>query len=525
MPASISLYDLSWSTPDNSSVLTDLTLTFAAERTGLVGRNGVGKSTLLKLVSGQLQPTGGHVETSGSIAMMRQDALDGGNELICDLFGCRSELALLDKAEAGLASVEELETADWTLPARIEAALARTGLPAGPKTPLSTLSGGQRSSAALASLIFARPDFLLLDEPTNNLDSEGRAAVIQLIREWKGGAIIVSHDREVLEEMDAIVELSSLGAKRYGGNFTAYRQARQIEQAAAAHDLAHAEKTIAEVERQAQISAERKMRKDSYGRRMRTRGDQPKMLMDAAKERAEASDGSGARLRDARRESAQAELRKARERIEILAPVAMDIPRSGLSSNKQVLELDTVTGGYDPAHPVIRDMSFSIQGPERVAITGPNGSGKSTLLKLITGALRPDVGAVKLHVSHVSLDQHLDFLAPHLSLIENYQRSNGDSTDNLAHSALARFGFRAGDAEQTAGTLSGGERLRAALACTLGASPAPQLLILDEPTNHLDLQSLEILEGALAAYDGALLVVSHDAMFLEALRPTRFIRL
>ncbi|MAY63353.1 MAG: ABC transporter [Rhizobiales bacterium] len=525
MPASISLHELSWSTPDATSVVTDLTLTFAAERTGLVGRNGVGKTTLLKLIAGRLRPATGHVEISGRIAMMRQDTTVGANETIADLFACRAPLAILDKAEAGRASIEELEAADWMLPARIETALARTGLTTHPGTRLSTLSGGERSRAALAALIFPEPDFLLLDEPTNNLDADGRAAVLRLLREWKGGAIVASHDRELLEEMDAIVELSSLGARGYGGNFSAYRQAREIERAAAAHHLADAEKTRAEAERQAQKSVERKMRKDSYGRRMRLRGDQPKILMDAAKERAEASDGSGARLHDARRDRAEKQLHDAREQVEILTPVGMDIPSSGLSASKQVLAFDAVTGGYHPARPVIRNMSLSIHGPERVAITGPNGSGKSTLLKLATGTLPAMSGSVKLHVPFAVLDQHLDLLVPQLSLVENYRGANGGSTDNLAHTALARFGFRAGDAMKAAGTLSGGERLRAALACTLGAHPVPQFLILDEPTNHLDLDALETLEAALAAYDGALLVVSHDSTFLEALRPTRLIRL
>lgn len=267
------------------------------------------------------------------------------------------------------------------------------------------------------------------------------------------------------------------------------------------------------------------MRKDNYGRRMRLRGDQPKILMDAAKERAEASDGSGARLRDARRDSAERQLRDAREQVEILTPVGMDIPRSGLSSAKQVMELDTVTGGYDPARPVIHNMSLSVHGPERIAITGPNGSGKSTLLKLTTGALPAMSGSVRVHVPFAVMDQHLGLLAPDLSLVENYRRANEGGTGNFAHAALARFGFRAGDAMKAAGSLSGGERLRAALACTLGAHPVPQLLILDEPTNHLDLDALETLEAALAAYDGALLVVSHDSAFLEAVGPTRFIRL
>lgn len=294
MPASVSLSDLCWSTPDDAPLLADLNLTFGPERTGIVGRNGTGKSTLLRLISGDLHPASGLVRVTGSIAMMRQEAMEQPDETIADLFGVRPALDLLDRAEAGHADADGLAEADWTLPARMEGALLRCGLSVGPKTPLATLSGGQRSRAALAALILAEPDFLLLDEPTNNLDRDGRKAVIDLIRGWAGGAIIASHDRELLEEMDAIVELTSLGAARYGGSYSDFRQRKETELDAAARDLAQAERARSDAARRAQQASERKARKDSAGQRARARGDQPKILMDAAKGRAEASGGAGA---------------------------------------------------------------------------------------------------------------------------------------------------------------------------------------------------------------------------------------
>ncbi|WCR20827.1 ABC-F family ATP-binding cassette domain-containing protein [Paracoccus alcaliphilus] len=525
MPASVSLSGLTWSTPDGTPLFTDLNLTFGPERTGIVGRNGTGKSTLLRLISGDLSPTSGQVQVTGTIAMMRQDAMERPDDTIADLFGMRPALDLLDRAEAGLANADELADADWTLPARIETALLRCGLSVGPQTPLVTLSGGQRSRAALAALILAEPDFLLLDEPTNNLDRNGRGAVIDLVRGWTGGAIIVSHDRALLEEMDAIVELTSLGAARYGGNYSAFRQRKDAELAAAARDLAHAEKSRADAARRAQQASERKARKDSAGRRARAKGDQPKILMDAAKGRAEASGGAGVHLRDARREAANEALSAAREKIELLQPLRMDIPPTGLAPGKTVLRLDGVTGGYDPARPVIRDLSLTVTGPERIVIAGPNGSGKTTLLKIITGQIIPQRGRVNLMVPFALLDQHLGLLDPARTLHENFRRLNPSANMHTAHAALARFGFRAADALRQAGELSGGERLRAGLACALGAMPPPELLILDEPTNHLDLDGITALEAALTAYDGAVLVISHDEAFLGSLAPGRTVHL
>ena len=257
---SISISNLSWRTPDGSGGFSDLTLAFNVERTGLIGRNGVGKTTLLKIVAGEIAPLSGSVSVIGTLSVLRQAVQVGEDETIADLFGLRAPLALLERAAAGRASVEELADADWTIEARLEAALAGVGLEARPDTRLAALSGGQRTRASLAALVFAAPDFLLLDEPTNNLDRAGRQDVIRLLSSWRGGAVIVSHDRELLEEMDVIVEMTTLGATRYSGNWSFYRQRRALELAAAQHDLADAEKRVAEVSRTIQATAQKRAR-------------------------------------------------------------------------------------------------------------------------------------------------------------------------------------------------------------------------------------------------------------------------
>lgn len=517
MSASITLAGLGWSTPDGTTLFTNINLSFGLERTGLVGRNGTGKTTLLRLIEAELPPQTGTVQVHGTLGSMRQEVRTRSGETVADLLGASTQLTIMDRAETGEASAEELADADWTLPARIEKVLLRCGLDIGPRTPLSILSGGQRTRASLAALIFQQPDFLLLDEPTNNLDRSGRRAVIDLLKSWSAGAIVVSHDRELLEEMDAIVELNTLGITRYGGNFSAYQARKAEELQAADRRLADAEKQFAEAKRSAQQALERKARKDSAGRKSRARAGQPKIMLDAAKERSEASGATNARLRDMRRDKAQEAASSAKARIEVLQPIRMDIPSTGLPSNRQVLRLNAVTGGHDPAHPTIRDLSLSITGPERIAITGPNGCGKTTLLSLIMGRLKPQGGRIDLNVPHVFLDQGVDLLDPGQSLRDNFLRLNPGTSENECRAALARFRFRADDALQEVRSLSGGQRLCAGLACVLGRAAPPQLLLLDEPTNHLDLGATEALEAALSAYDGAILVVSHDEVFLDNL--------
>ena len=169
MPATITLSHLTWSTPEGRPLFSDCNLTFGAERAGLVGRNGVGKTTLLKLIAGALQPQAGTVTVSGTIGLLRQSLSAAAGESVADLFGVRAALALLQRAERGDATAEDLADADWTLEARLEQALGAVGLYTDPATPLSALSGGQQTRAALAALIFDEPDFLLLDEPSHGL--------------------------------------------------------------------------------------------------------------------------------------------------------------------------------------------------------------------------------------------------------------------------------------------------------------------------------------------------------------------
>jgi len=247
--------------------------------------------------------------------------------------------------------------------------------------------------------------------------------------------------------------------------------------------------------------------------------------MDAARERSEASGGAGARLGDARRAGAVETLSAARDKIEVLQPLHMDIPPTGLAHGRTALRLESVNGGYDPARLAILDLSLTVTGPERIALCGPNGSGKTTLLKIITGQLAPQCGRVEVSVPFAFLDQHVGSLDPARTLRENFLYLNPGVDTQMTYSALARFGFRSADALRRAGALSGGERLRAGLACVLGALPPPMLLILDEPTNHLDLDGLAALEAALTAYDGAVIVVSHDTAFLASLAPDRTIHL
>ncbi|MBL0947113.1 MAG: ABC-F family ATP-binding cassette domain-containing protein [Brevundimonas sp.] len=522
--AFVTLSGVAARTPDGRTLFDNLTLSLGRERTGVVGRNGTGKTTLLDLIAGDRSPAEGHIARTGSIARLRQDAGAVPGQTVAAVLGVEAAQARLARIVAGEGSADDLAEADWTLETRLAEALAAVGLIGlSMNREAATLSGGERTRLELAALELAGAELILLDEPTNHLDAGGRALVAERLSSWPGGAVVVSHDRALLRQMDRIVELSPLGITIHGGNYDLYAERKAVERAAAERDLAVAESAVARTAAEAQRRAESKARRDRAGRKKGMKGDMPKMLRDFRAETAENSAGHDARL--AARQAAEVEqtLIAARERVERVRRMTLPLPATGLAAGKRVLMMDKAV--IEPANGVrIGPVTLHLTGPERVAITGPNGSGKTTVLDLIAGRAAPSSGTVECSVPLALLDQHAGVLRDDETLIEAWQRLNPDGTRNDAQAALARFLFRNAEAHKRVDTLSGGERLRAALACVMTGTRPPQLLVLDEPTNHLDLDAVEAVEAALAAWDGALVVVSHDRDFLAAIRIEREVR-
>ncbi|WP_292092843.1 ABC-F family ATP-binding cassette domain-containing protein [Brevundimonas sp.] len=513
-------------TPDGHTLFDNLSLAFGRERTGLVGRNGVGKTTLLRLIEGLTAPAEGTVTRAGRLGVLAQRHEPAPGETVADTLGVVDALAIQARILAGGGSEADMAEADWTLDARMDEALGQTGLAGLPCERLTaSLSGGEQTRLRLAALLMARPELLILDEPTNNLDAGARQIVAKVLGGWKGGAVVVSHDRSLLRQMDRIVELSSLGAAVYGGDYDAYEQRKALERAAAERELESAQRQVKQTARAAQTAVERKARRDKAGRAFRARASEPKMLLDFRAERAEQSGARDQQTAARLAAAADAALSDAAAKVERGRQMDIPMPPSGLAAGRTVLVLDQAGWATPEGRQVLKPISLRLTGAERVAVTGRNGAGKTTLLKLMTGALAPTTGRVEWPVPAALMDQHVSLLRSDETLLEAWLRLNPGASPNDAHAGLARFLFRNVAAHKPVSMLSGGERLRAGLACVMTGLRPPQLLILDEPTNHLDLDSLSAVEAALRAYDGALVVVSHDADFLDAVGVQRTLEL
>ncbi|MFC4017866.1 ribosomal protection-like ABC-F family protein [Micromonospora sp. GCM10011542] len=522
--------NLSFSWPDDTPVFTELSFTVPGGRTGLVAPNGAGKSTLLRLIAGELRPTAGSVTVDGVLGYLPQTLPLAGDLTVAEVLGVAPQLTALHAIEAGDASEEHFTTIgdEWDIEERSRAELDRLGLgELSLDRPLHTLSGGQVISLGLAAQLLRRPDVLLLDEPTNNLDLDARQKLYDVLEQWTGCLLLVSHDRALLDRMDRIAELERGEIRWYGGNYAAYEEAVRAAREVAESNVRNAEQEVKREKRELQQARERADRRASNASRNLKNAGLARIVAGGLKRSAQESAGRSEETHSARFSQARARLDEAGRALREEDRIVVDLPGTNVPAGRTVFSGQALRVRFDDRELFAGDgADLVIRGPERIALTGPNGAGKSTLLRLVTGDLEPAGGEIKRADGRIAyLSQRLDLLDLDRTVAENFASYAPGLPDAQRMNLLARFLFRGARVQLPVRVLSGGERLRATLACVLCAEPAPQLLLLDEPTNNLDLVSVAQLESALAAYQGAFVVVSHDERFLAEIGVRRWLRL
>jgi ATPase subunit of ABC transporter with duplicated ATPase domains len=515
MSNSLSCTDLFFAWPDGDVLFDGLSFVAGPVRSGLVGRNGTGKSTLLRLIAGRLRPQRGTIRVSGELGYLPQDLTLDTSLRVDQALGIEHIRQAIVAIESGDASEHNFAVVgdEWDVEERAEALLGKLGLCSiGLDRNVGELSGGETILLGLAAELLRRPDVLLLDEPTNNLDLRARRQLYDAVDQFRGALLIVSHDRELLDRVDQIGELRKGDITWYGGNLTAYEEAVRVEQEAAERTMRAAE---ADVRKQKRDLIEARMKMDqrrARGQKAFEQGGIPKIIAGGLKRSAQVSAGKHLGMQSERLESAQEALAEAESMVHDDDTIRVDLPKTAVPPGRIVLRLD------DHVLRTGAQVDLEIRGPERIALTGPNGAGKTTLLQSITSGALPVV-------PFRYLPQRLDLLQDELSIVDNLALLAPSTENQERRSRLARFLFRGRAADQLVSTLSGGERFRATLAALLLAEPPPQLLMLDEPTNNLDLASVAQLKDALSSYSGALIIASHDVPFLRDIGITRWLEL
>ncbi len=496
-----------------------LNLTLEPALCALVGRNGSGKTRLLRLLAGLDEPDGGHIERSGTHVYVAQQHDISPLTTLAELLGYGAVFAARKRIDDGDYLPDDLDILDgrWDLAERLGEAFIHAKLPPfDPDRPAIEFSGGERIRALLCGAFMANADFLLLDEPTNHLDRQGRRWFYDQLTRFQGGVLVASHDRELLAQVPRILELSAHGLRSYGGNYSDYQTQRDTEQQAARAALDHAaterKRTRARMQKEHDDSQRRSAKTLRTVDSLNIASFERVKYKGAAKERI----SSWNKQHSDQNAALNAAVNTARERVEQDNPVMFTLPGSQVAEGKQVLVLDELVMPHGVNSPV----NWRMDGPMRVALKGPNGCGKSTLLKVILGDIAPLSGTCHVPVTCAYLDQHLSQLDLTQSVMTHLNLGNTPLEEGVLRTRLAQLQLGADKIMLPLAALSGGERLKAALACVLWREEPAQLLLLDEPTNHLDLASVQAIEAALAEFPGALLVVSHDEVFLRGLTLT-----
>ncbi|MCH8552223.1 MAG: ATP-binding cassette domain-containing protein [Natronospirillum sp.] len=515
--ACISATDLTVAFDPKPPVFHALDVHLSAEPVALIGPNGAGKTVLAECLAGIRVPTAGQVQHLVPVAYLPQQAAEQSDSgTVAAFLGVETALAALTRLLAGEGQVDDLSILNdrWTLRDDLQAQLAQFQLPADIlSAPVSSLSGGQRTRLHLLQLSRLPDTYLILDEPTNHLDQAGRQWLADWIRQRSAGTLVITHDQGLLASFSQLLELREGRLQRHGQGFAGYQQTRAQLLEKAQHDKQHARQTLKRERQQQQLERERHEQRAAKGRAKARKGDMPKILLDARKDRSEATGGRIAQKHQTALDAEQQRLQAAESVLGRENPLAFPLtepaPISGCLLALQGVQLPWV----ENAEP----LDWQVMSGERWWLRGANGSGKSTLMSVTSGAIEPVCGDIQRRGTLLRLDQHLTLLTPDQSALANFRRLNPGWSDAGYRDRLAQLRLRGDLALQAVSQLSGGEQLKVALACSLMGPEAAQLILLDEPDNHLDLESQTLLAEVLSQYRGTLIVVTHSKPMARAM--------
>ncbi|MFA6151189.1 MAG: ABC-F family ATP-binding cassette domain-containing protein [Chitinophagaceae bacterium] len=525
------LQNISYAHHNTDVLFSDINLSLNKQnKIALIGNNGSGKSTLLKVIAGIFTPASGTI-TARTRPYYVPQLFDGFSEqTIGGALGIESKLNALQAILNGNVSEENLEmlNEDWALEERCREAFSYWKLNEIDLTQsFQNLSGGQKTKIFLAGIFIHQPEIILLDEPSNHLDLEARQKLYQFINSCPATIIVVSHDRQLLQLLPEMYELSKNGLKAYGGNYEFYSTQKAIETKALGHELKNKEKLLRKAKDTERETAERQQKLDARGKKKQIKAGVPTIALNTLRNNAEKSTS---RIKDVHAEKTGAindELNALRSQIPEIDKMKLGFDKANLHKGKTLFRATNINHTYGQLPIWGTDMNLEITSGARIALKGSNGSGKTTLIKIILGETEPKWGKVyRANTKTIYIDQDYSLLSNQLTVYElALQFNQSGLQEHEIKIRLNRFLFTKIYWDKHCSTLSGGEKMRLILCCLTISNQAPDMLILDEPTNNLDLQNIEILTNAIGDYEGTILVVSHDNYFIEQLNITEIIEI
>jgi ATPase subunit of ABC transporter with duplicated ATPase domains len=518
----LSTQQISYTLPSRQVLFQSINFTLVkGEKTAIVGNNGTGKSTLLKILAGQLPAQSGTVHVGNTLYYVPQHFGQYNSLTVAQALGIDLKIAALNTILNGDPSELAFETLgdDWDLIERCEQAFRLWELP--PITldqSFDQLSGGEKTKVFLAGITLFKPAIILLDEPTNHLDAASRAQLYEWITTTNLTILVVSHDRQLLQLCDPIWELTPEGIHAYGGNYDFYEEQKALETGAIQQRIAHDQKMLKEARKQQQIVLQRKQRDLAHAEKKGKTGGIPKILLNGRKQQGAVS---LAKLQDVHIDKVntiKSKLDESSAAEQITRQMKGHFNNADLHKGKIMVKATGVNFAYGDAAPLwTTPLDFTITSGSRLAISGTNGSGKSTLIRLMMGQLLPREGELYLAQTNcLLLDQDYSLVDRQKTVLEQVHAFNeAHLEDHQLKTILVRFLFEKDSWDKPCTALSGGETLRLALCCMTLKNNAPDMIILDEPANNLDLNNIKMLTQIFHEYEGTLIVISHDATFLE----------
>jgi len=525
------LQNITYTHPNKDVLFSDINLTVNnLEKTALIGNNGVGKSTLLKIIAGELQPLSGQLNIATEPYYVPQIFGQFNHLTIAQALRIEDKLNALKEILNGNTSEENfnLLNDDWTIEDRCTEALKYWQLDnLDLSQKMETLSGGQKTKVFLAGISIHEHKLVLLDEPSNHLDISGRQLLYDFIQATKSSLIVVSHDRKLLNLLNTVFELNRNGIKVYGGNYDFYKEQKEIENNALSQDIQSKEKALRKAKEKERETLERQQKLDSRGKGKQEKSGVARIMMNTLRNNAERSTAKISSVHAEKIGGISQELQELRSSLLDIDKMKFGFDNSALHKGKILFTATDINFTYNTQPLWNSNLNFQITSSERIALKGQNGSGKTTLIKLILGNIKPQTGSIyRANNKVVYIDQDYSLLDNKLKVYEQAQQFNVSALqEHEIKIRLNRFLFAKDDWDKPCSALSGGERMRLLLCCLTINSQSPDIIIFDEPTNNLDIQNVEILTAAINEYQGTIIVVSHDETFLEQINIERTIEL